>query len=404
MKFDSICIHGVKKAKNENFSHCAPIYATSTFEFENVEHCLKAFDRKENTYLYTRWGNPNTKTVEDKVAALEGFNLKDKRGKPIILKAQLFSSGMGAISTLLMSLLKPGDKILTHGSIYGGTAELMDTILPEIKIERIIVDLKNLNKAEETVKKNPSIKIIYFESPANPTIDCYDITGLSSIAQKYGILTVFDNTVCTPYLQQPFKYGVDYVVHSTTKYLNGHGTGIGGILIGKNLDFMRNRLFHSLKLIGTNSNAFDAWLINLGLNTLPIRMDKHCSNAKEIAIFLRGHKKIKKVNYLGFEDHPQHRLAKKQMRNFGALISFEVKGGLNAGIKLMNSVKLCKLAPSLGTVDTLIIHPASMTHAGVAKTIRENYGITDSLIRLSVGIENSTDIIEDLKGALLKLK
>ncbi|MBN4049679.1 PLP-dependent transferase [Bacteroidales bacterium AH-315-N07] len=400
MEFDSLCIHGADNLGEAINSHLPPIYASSTFTFDSTEQCLNAIKRENNSYVYTRWDNPTNKATADKIAALEGYGISADNDNPIKLSALLFSSGLAAISTLLSSTLIKDDKILTHGSIYGGTAELMDKVLPNMGINRVTIDMKDLNLVEDTLKQHDDIKIIYVETPANPTLDCYDLETLTQLSEKYNLKSVVDNTFSTPYLQQPFKYGADFVLHSTTKYLNGHGTAIGGVVIGKDIDFMTNKLWETFKLQGGCCSPFDAWLVNLGINTLPIRMDKHCQNAMEIAQYLDQNEKISRVNYLGLPDHPEHILAKKQMRDFGGMLSFELKDGFAAAVKLLDHVQFCKHAGSLGTVDTLIIHPASTTHAGVAKEIRESFGITDSLIRVSVGIENSIDIINDLEQAL----
>ncbi|MBL4655671.1 MAG: aminotransferase class I/II-fold pyridoxal phosphate-dependent enzyme [Bacteroidia bacterium] len=399
MEFESKCIHS-GELNDQNNAHIPPIYSTSTFKFNSAEEGVKAFLGENDNYIYSRWDNPTVNTTAKKIAELEAFNLNDENGNPLQLYGKMFSSGMGAISTLLFSLLKNGDKILTHGTIYGGSAELMDKILPKSGITRKNLELKDLNLVEETIKNDSSIKLLYFETPANPTIDCYNIEGLCSIAKNYNIKVVIDNTFCSPYLQQPFKYGVDFSLHSTTKYLNGHGTAIGGVVIGKDIDFMQNELQTTFKLIGASLSPFDAWLVFNGINTLSLRMEKHSNNALAIAAFLEKHPKVSKVNYLGLDSNPQHELAKKQMKLFGGMISFELTNGFDAGAKMMDNIKFCTLAASLGTLDTLILHPASMSHLGVDKEIREEHGITDSLIRLSVGIENVNDIIEDLEQAL----
>ncbi|MBL4715783.1 MAG: aminotransferase class I/II-fold pyridoxal phosphate-dependent enzyme [Bacteroidia bacterium] len=399
MEFESKCIHS-GELDDQNNAHIPPIYSTSTFKFNSVDEGVKAFLGENDNYIYSRWDNPTVNATAKKIAELEAFDLKDENGNLLQLHGKMFSSGMGAISTLLFSLLKNGDKILTHGTIYGGSAELMDKILPKSGITRKNLELKDLNLVEENIKNDSSIKLLYFETPANPTIDCYDIEGLCSIAKKYNIKIVIDNTFCSPYLQQPFKYGVDFSIHSTTKYLNGHGTAIGGVVIGKDIEFMKNEFQTTFKLIGASLSPFDAWLVFNGINTLSLRMEKHSTNAFTIAEFLEKHPKVSKVNYLGLNSNPQHELAKKQMKLFGGMISFELTNGFDAGVKLMDNIKFCTLAASLGTLDTLILHPASMSHLGVDKAILEEHGITDSLIRLSVGIENVKDIIEDLDQAL----
>lgn len=243
--------------------------------------------------------------------------------------------------------------------------------------------------------------MLYLETPANPTIQCVDLEVLSALGKQYNLIVAVDNTFATPYLQQPFKYAaVDYVFHSTTKYLNGHGTAIGGALVGRNVEFMETKMAKVNKLLGVNSNPFDAFLLSLGMKTLELRMERHCHNAMEVANFLEQHPSVSKVNYLGLTSHPDHYIATKQMTHPGAMLSFEMKGGIETGKKFINKLQMCIRAVSLGTCETLLSHPASMTHHGVPKEKREQYGITDGLIRMSVGIENIADILNDLEQAL----
>jgi methionine-gamma-lyase len=296
--------------------------------------------------------------------------------------------------------LKAGDKVLSHFSLYGGSNEILYRILPEFSVEPVIADLRKLDEVEGIIKNNPAIKLMYLETPANPTIQCVDIEELSKIAKRYNLIVACDNTFATPYLQQPFKYDVDFVVHSTTKFLNGHGSAIGGVLLGKDAEFMKTKATKVHRLLGGNSNGFDAFLLIQGIKTLEIRMDRHCSNAVDVARFLEKNKAVAKVNYSGLSSHPDHKVALKQMRHPGAMLSFELKGGLQAGIDFMNKLKMCIRTVSLGTVDTLLSHPASMTHYSVPKEQREKYGITDGLIRMNVGIENVQDILSDLEQAL----
>lgn len=397
--FGSQCVHaGFEKEKHN--SHITPIYASSTYLFDSAEHAVNLFTGKEKGYIYGRFGNPTITQTENKIAALEAYNLKDREGNPLELKAILHASGMAAISTLLLSNLKAGEKVLTHYSLYGGTQEYFDKVLPSFEIEVIIHDFKNLEQIGEILKKDSSIKMIYLETPANPTLHCVDVEFITKIAHQYQCTVAVDNTFATPYLQQPFRYNVDFVLHSTTKFLNGHGTAIGGVLLGRHLGFMQTKATKHHRLLGANTNAFDAFLLNNGLKTLELRMEKHCANAEKVADFLVRHPKIEFVNYLGFETHPDYELCKKQMRHAGALMSFEIKGGFEAGKKFINQLSLCNSAVSLGTCDTLISHPASTTHAGVTQELRIKSGITDGLIRMSVGIENVEDIINDLENAL----
>jgi methionine-gamma-lyase len=375
-------------------AHQTPIYASSTFVFDTAEQGMKRFSGEEPGYIYSRWGNPTMTEAADRIAALETFGLG------LEVMGILHASGMAAITTLLFSNLKSGDKVLSHFSLYGGSNEILFKILPELNIEPIIVDLRKLDEVEDVLKKNKDIKLMYLETPANPTIQCVDIEELSKLGKKYNLIIACDNTFATPYLQQPFKYDVDFVVHSTTKFLNGHGTAIGGVLIGRDIEFMKTKATKVHRLLGGNSNGFDAFLLIQGIKTLEIRMDRHCSNAMEVAKYLEAHSSIAKVNYSGLDSHPDHKVALKQMRHPGAMLSFELKSGLQGGIDFMNKLKMCVRTVSLGTVDTLLSHPASMTHYSVPKEQRERYGITDGLIRMNVGIENLQDILADLEQAL----
>lgn len=389
----SLAIHGGHK-QDPNYAHLVPIYASSTYVFDSAEQGMKRFDNKEEGYIYSRWGNPTMTEAEDKIAALETFGLNTEA------KGILHASGMAAISTLMLSALKPGDKIITHFSLYGGTEELVSKILPAFGITAIIADLRDLQKAADIIKADKAIKMMYLETPANPTIQCVDIEELSTLAKQYNLVVACDNTFATPYLQQPFRYGVDYIVHSTTKFLNGHGTAIGGILLGRDIEQMKTRITKIHRTLGGNSNSFDAFLLIQGIKTLEVRMERHCHNAMEVAHYLEVHPAVAKVNYTGLSNHPDHYTAMKQMRHPGAMLSFELKGGLQAGIDFMNKLKMCVRTVSLGTCDTLLSHPASMTHYSVPKEEKEKYGITDGLIRMNVGIENLQDIITDLEQAL----
>ena len=276
----------------------------------------------------------------------------------------------------------------------------MYKVLTDTGIDIHIVDMRNVDEVSKAIEQFPAIKLVHIETPANPTIQCVDIEAITKIAKTKGLKVSVDNTFATPYLQQPFKYGVDFVFHSTTKFLNGHGTAIGGILLGKDIELMKTKVWKWFALLGGNSNPFDAFLLLNGIKTLEIRMERHCQNAAELATYLEEHKAIEKVNYTGLISHPDYEVAKKQMRHNAPVMSFELKGGLQAGITFQNKLQMCTRAVSLGTVDTLISHPASTTHFSVPKEERVKFGITDGLIRLSVGIENIEDIIADFEQAL----
>ena len=397
--FSSVAIHGGHQP-DPNYAHLTPIYASSTYIFDEAEQGMRRFSGDEKGYIYSRWGNPTIAEAEEKIAALESFGIADETGNKLALKAILHASGMAAISTLMIGTLRSGDKILTHYSLYGGTQELLEKVLPPLGIEVIIVDLRDLSAAAHAMQADDKIKMLYLETPANPTIQCVDIFELTRLAKDKNLIVAVDNTFATPYLQQPFQFGVDYVMHSTTKFLNGHGTAIGGVLIGKDIELMNGHITKVHRLLGGNSNAFDAFLLTQGIKTLEVRMQRHCHNAMEVAGFLEQHAAVSKVNYLGLPDHPDFYTASKQMRHAGAMLSFEMKDGLEAAKKFIDKLQMCIRAVSLGTCDTLLSHPASMTHYSVPKEKREKYGITDGLIRMSVGIENVQDIIMDLEQAL----
>ncbi|MEZ4989977.1 MAG: aminotransferase class I/II-fold pyridoxal phosphate-dependent enzyme [Saprospiraceae bacterium] len=391
--FGSQCVHDVK-IKSTTDAHSLPIYATSSFEFSSIEQGMKVFTGEEAGHLYSRFGNPTIESVAAKIARLETYKLDMEA------YCYLFSSGMAAIATLALGTLKPGQKILTQGNLYGGTTELFNRILKPLNITPVLTDLRDPDEVERLLKADDSIRMIYFETPANPTLACVDIPTLVDLGKRYDCLVTADNTFSSPYVQQPFAFGVDFIVHSTTKYLNGHGNSTGGALIGKVNDGHQDDLFAGLKLVGANSNAWDAWLINNGMKTLELRMIRHCSNALAIAEYLEKHPKVEQVNYPGLPSHPDHQLAKRQMKAFGGMLSFELAGGLEAGKEFMDKLQFCTLAPTMGDVDTLVLHPASMSHLRVPREVRIANQITDGLIRLSVGIENVEDIITDLEQAM----
>jgi methionine-gamma-lyase len=375
--------------------HVLPIYATSSFSFENINQGIEIFKNPESGHTYSRYANPTVDTVARKIADLEAFGLD------LEAEGVMTSSGMSAISTLLFGLLKTGDKVLSQGNLYGGTTELLLGILKPLGVETILTDLRDLQHVEELLAQDPAIRLVYCETPANPTLACVDIAALSDLAHCHDAWCAIDNTFSTPLLQQPFAYGVDFIIHSTTKYLNGHGNSIAGVIVGRDREVMRKQVWRAMKLTGTNCSPFEAWLTHNGLKTLALRMERHCANALALAEFLEKHPAIAKVNYPGLRSHPDHDLASRQMRGgFGGMLSFELKGGIEAGLACMNRIRFCTLAPTLGDVDTLILHPASSSHLNIAREIREQNGITDGMIRVSVGIENAADIIADIEQAI----
>ena len=388
--------------KNDNYAHTTPIYATSTFTFDSADQGMERFKGADKTRLYTRWGNPTFTVAEKTIEALEARGLFNENGSPLEVKALLHASGQAAMSTLFFSNLSAGDTLISHYSLYGGSQELMQKVLQEAGVNIILIDIHDQALLLETIQANPNTKLIHLETPANPTLLCVDIEAVCKIAHSFNIKVSVDNTVATPYLQQPFALGADFVFHSATKFLNGHGSALHGVLLGKDLEFMHTKVWKWHALLGGNSNAFDAYLLIQGMKTLELRMEKHCSNAAKVANYLQQHPAIAHVNYTGLSSHPHHAIANKQMKQHAPLISFELKGGIDAGKKFIDAVAICTRAVSLGTVDTLVSHPASMTHMSIPKIEREKYGITDGLIRMSVGIENIEDLEADLAQALAK--
>ena len=368
-----------------------PIYQTSTFIFDSAEQGGRRFALEEAGYIYTRLGNPTTTVLENKIAALE-------EGEAGIAT----SSGMGAISSTLWTVLKTGDHVVTDKTLYGCTFALMNHGLTKFGVEVTFVDTSNLDEVKNAMKANT--RVVYLETPANPNLKIVDLEGVCKVAHTNpNTLVIVDNTFATPYMQKPLKLGVDVVVHSATKYLNGHGDVIAGLIV-TNKELADQIRFVGLKdMTGAVLGPQEAYYIIRGLKTFEIRMERHCKNARAIADFLNKHPKVEKVYYPGLETHPGYEIAKKQMKDFGAMISFELKGGFEAGKTLLNNLSLCSLAVSLGDTETLIQHPASMTHSPYTKEEREVAGITDGLVRLSVGLENVEDIIADLEQGLEKI-
>jgi methionine-gamma-lyase len=396
---DTICVHGGHETESAR-AHLTPIYASSTYVFENTAQGVDIFQGKEDGYIYGRFGSPTTEEAERRIALLEAFGLKNSDGTPLQLHAILHASGMAAITTMLLSNLKSGDKIITHPSLYGGTQEMIDKILPGLNIGHVIVDMHDMESVRANIEADSSIRLMYLETPANPTLQCVDLKQLSAIGKEYGLVVCADNTFATPLLQQPFAYDIDFVIHSTTKFLNGHGTAVGGILVGRNAERMRTDVRKMFRLLGGNSNGFDAFLLTNGLRTLALRMDKHCSNAMKVAQFFEAHPQVQTVNFPGLPSHPHHKIAAAQMKQFGSLMSIELRGGFDAAVRFMDRLQVCTNAVSLGTCDTLVSHPASTTHVGVPREQRIASGISDGLIRISIGIETETDLIRDFEQAL----
>lgn len=393
VSFGSLCVHDPEDPRTTR-PHQLPIYATSSFEFETIDQGIDIFKGNATGHVYGRYGNPTIDAIADKIARLESYGLPDQA------YGVMFSSGMSAIATLMAATLKAGDKILTQGNLYGGTTELFTKPLAQLGIETVMTNLKDLDQVAALLATDERIRMVYFETPANPSLACVDISALATLARQYDCYSAIDNTFCTPYLQQPLALGVDFVVHSTTKYLNGHGNSIAGAVIGRDVAFMKDKVAKTMKLLGTNCNPWDAWLTGNGMKTLTLRMDKHCANAQALAEFLEQHPAVSRVNYPGLSSHPDHELAARQMKGFGGMLSFELASGYEAAIRFMNKLTLCTLAPTLGDVDTLVLHPASSSHINIDKALRLEHGITDGLIRISVGIEDINDLIHDFEQAM----
>jgi methionine-gamma-lyase len=365
-----------------------PIFQTSTFAFESAAHGAALFAGQKEGYIYSRMGNPTVRGLEQSVAALEGGHAGLACG-----------SGMAAIHTTFVALAQAGEHVVCSDAVYGPTCTLVETVLPRFGIETTIVDTSDLKAVEKAMR--PNTKVVYVETPGNPTLVITDLEATAELAHRHGALLVVDNTFMSPALQQPFKWGADVVVHSLTKFLNGHADVVGGMIVVKDearYDSFRKLLNH----LGGVLPPMESFLVHRGIKTLALRMRRHCENAQKVAEFLESRGEIEWVRYPGLKTHPQYEVGRKQMSGPGGMVSFGLKGGLAAGRRMMNSVELCKLAVSLGGVETLIQHPASMTHASMGRDARERANISDGLVRVSVGIEDPDDIIADLGQALVQ--
>lgn len=384
---ETLYIHKGYKTGEHQDSLAVPLYQTSTFAFETAEQGERRFAGEEPGGIYSRLGNPTVHVLEERMAAME-----------LGESALAFGSGMAAVSTILVHLTKSGDHVLCTRGIYGCTFGLLKIMKEKYNISHDLKALMTEKEIEDAIK--PNTTCIYIETPINPTMEIVDIELITKVAKKHGIPVVVDNTFSSPYLQNPIEQGADFVLHSATKYINGHGDVIAGILVGRDkveMDTIRGTV---QKDYGGIISPFDAWLIIRGLKTLHIRMDRHSENAKKVFDFLKAHPSIENIYYPFDINNPRYQVAKKQMKAGGGLISFTIKGGLKQAQKLMNELKLIKIAVSLGDAETLIQHPYTMTHSVVPEKERLEMGITEGLLRLSVGLENSSDIVEDLQQAL----
>lgn len=385
-QFATKAIHGSYAAEEMKGSVAIPLFQTSTFQFQSAEHGEKSFAGEDDGYIYTRIGNPTIDVLEDRIAQLEGAEA-----------GLAFSSGMGAISAVLVALTKANDHILASSGLYGCSFGLLKMFEEKYNMTLSFSDFST----EEDIRKQikPETSVIYIETPINPTMKLIDLTLVARIAKEYNIPVVVDNTFSSPYLQRPLELGCDVVVHSATKYINGHGDVIAGIAVGKQ-EFIAEVAMTTRKDMGSIISPFDAWLLLRGLKTLPLRMDRHSDNAEKIVEQLQTHPKISRVYYPTIDETG---IFKKQMSRGGGVIAFEIKGDKHTAQQLLNNVSLIRVAVSLGDTETLIEHPATMTHAVIPEEERLKMGIKDTLVRLSVGLEAWEDIWRDLEGALNKL-
>jgi cystathionine gamma-lyase/cystathionine beta-lyase len=377
MRFETMAIHAGDRPDVTTGAISVPIYQTSTFVFEDVG--------KTRGWDYSRTANPTRKVLEDTIAQLEG-------GKA----GFAFATGMAA-ETTVMHLLKTGDHVISGDDVYGGTYRLFQDVMTAFGLEFTFLRMDNRERIEDAIK--PNTRMLWLETPSNPLLNIVDIEMAVDIAKKHNILTVIDNTFATPYFLRPIEYGVDLVVHSTTKYLNGHCDVIGGAVV-TTTDELTQKVQFLLNAMGTCASPFDCWLVLRGIETLPVRMKQHEENAIAVANYLKGHPAIEKVFYPGLDSHPGHEIARRQMKGFGGVVSFKSNGGIEAANSFLKRIKVFSLAESLGGVASLAEHPATMSHASMPEDYREKVGITDELIRLSVGLENIDDLIEDLSQAL----
>ncbi|WP_293010079.1 MULTISPECIES: methionine gamma-lyase [unclassified Oscillibacter] len=386
--FSTRQIHTGKEV-NSAGSLCAPIYQTSTFSFTSVEQGGARFAGNESGYIYTRLGNPSLTQVEAKLASLEG-------GEAALAAA----SGMGAITTALWTSVVAGDEILADETLYGCTYALLSHGMPKFGVHVTLTDLSHPENLKKHLTRNT--KVVYFETPCNPTMKVIDIAEIARIAHEFNpsIRVIVDNTFCSPYLQRPLELGADVVVHSATKYINGHGDVIAGFVVGS-ADFIGQcRMFGLKDMTGAVMSPFDAFLINRGLKTLSLRMERHCANAAKVAEFLQSHPAVSKVYYPGLEDFDGREIAQKQMKLPGGMMAFELKADRAATAAALNRLELCVIAVSLGDAETLVEHPASMTHSTYTPEELKSAGISEGLVRISVGLEDPEDIIADFKAAL----
>lgn len=384
-------------------AHVTPVYQTTTFHFPDVDTGIAIWRGEQPGHIYTRLGNPNLEQLATKIAALEGLDLLRARpGTDLdeVVAGLTLGSGMAAITAAILARVHSGDTVIAQEALYGATYSFLELLARNYGLNVVFLPDTSPEAWEDAFRRHPGAALAYAETPANPTLAIVDLRAVAEIAHRHGAWLMVDNTFATPYCQRPLSLGADIVAHATTKYLSGHGLTIGGAVVSPHLDYIRRDVQSALVLFGGVASPFDAWLANIGLKTFELRMERHCANATAVARYLAEHPAVSRVYYPGMDSHPGHAVALRQMYSFGGMLSFELKGGFDAGRELMDRVRLATLAVSLGNVDTLISHPASMSASNVSAEVRRKMGIPDGLVRFSVGIENTEDILQDLEDAL----
>lgn len=383
-KFETNAIRNQLK-RTENLEHSVPVYLTSSFVFEDAEDMRASFAEEKERNIYSRYSNPNTNEFVDKVCQMEGAE-----------QGFAFASGMAAVFSTLAALLDSGDHVVSAASIFGSTHSLFNNFFPKWNISHSYFDINDLDAIDGLIQ--PNTKLIYAETPTNPGVDVLDLEVLGQIAKKHGVLLVIDNCFASPYLQQPIKYGADLVIHSGTKLMDGQGRVLAGITVGSS-DLM-DKVYRFSRITGPALSPFNAWVLSKSLETLAVRVDRHCANALQLAEFLEGHDNVNWVKYPFLKSHPKYEVAKKQMKAGGCVVAFEVKGGLEAGRKFFDSIKLLSLSANLGDARSIVTHPASTTHSKLSVEERAASGISEGMVRISVGLEHIDDIIADISQAL----
>lgn len=383
-KFETEAIR-TQMERSQNLEHSSPIYLTSSFVFEDAEDMRASFAEEKDRNIYSRYSNPNSSEFIDKVCKMEGAE-----------NGFAYASGMAAVFSTLAALLDAGDHVISSKSIFGSTHTLFTNFFPKWNISTSYFDAQDLDSIEGLI--TPNTKIIYAESPTNPGVEVLDLEALGAIAKKHGLIFIIDNCFATPYLQQPIKFGADLVIHSGTKLMDGQGRVLAGITVGSNA--LMDKVYRFSRITGPALSPFNAWVLSRSLETLAVRVDRHCENALKLATFLEGHDKVEWVKYPFLKSHPQYEIAKKQMKAGGCVVAFGVKGGLDAGRQFFDNIELLSLSANLGDSRSIVTHPASTTHSKLTTEEREAVGITDGMVRISVGLEHIDDIIADIEQAL----